>query len=244
MKKLITLFLLLLSFIGYSQGLIILDGNKNVITEAVVNVSILPSSSVTFDVLLANSGTVANSYKVQRSYLARDTHDSSQFCWGGVCYPFLTGTSTHSDTISRGDTVDYGHNGFHSIFYSGTAMVTRKVHYQFYNIANAADSAGFTVQYTPTLAGVNEINISEILFEAYPNPASTAVSIKYNTSNSTQKAEIVFYDMLGKEVKEVVLNTQQGTTKINTDDLFAGIYFYSLVIGDKIYSTKKLVITK
>ena len=247
MKKLITSILLLSTIlVGYSQNLILMDGNKNVINNVVYNISTLSNSTTVFDILVSDTARAVNSYKVIRTILSKDVQDSAQFCWGGVCYGFITNTSTHSDTLSRGDTVEYAHGGFHSILVTGPANVVRKVHYQVYNMNSVYrnDTAGFTIQYNPTMAGINELNLSGTLSEAYPNPASSIVSIKYDVNSGSQKAKITIYDMLGKEVKEIFLNDKQGTTRISTEDLYSGIYFYSLKIGDKTISTKKLVVTK
>ena len=247
MKKLI-ISILLLSYIlvGYSQNLRIMDENKNVLNNTVYYISTTPNSSTIFDVLVTDTSRAINSYKVQRTVYTKDVQDSSQFCWGGVCYSFTTATSTHSDTLSRGDTIEYAHGGFHSIFVCGPASVIRKVHYQVYNINTSYrnDTAGFTIQYNPTAAGINELNLSGTISQAYPNPSSSEVYIKYDVNSISQKSRIVIYAMLGKEVKEIMLNDKQGTAKIDTDDLHSGIYFYSLRVGDKTISTKKLIVTK
>lgn len=248
MKKTFTLLFALTSILaGFSQGIFIMDLNNNVITETVVHVQLLPSSTVFYTVKLGNTENTADSIKAKRSILTMDASDSTSFCWGGVCYTTATTIATHIDTISTGNIVDYstGGPGFHSTFYAGPATIVRKVHYIFYDIYNPADSAGFTIQYDHTATGIDEQNTTGVISEAYPNPASSTVSLNYNTNSlSTAKAKINIYDMLGKEVKGIALTAQQGTVKINTDDLYAGIYFYSLVMDDKIIATKKLVITK
>ena len=223
-----------------------MDGNKNVINNMVYYISTPSNSSTIFDILVTDTARAVNSYKVLRTILTKDAQDSSQFCWGGVCYGFITNTSTHSDTLSRGDTVEYAHGGFHSIFVAGPANVIRKVHYQVYNINTTFrnDTAGFTIQYNPTMAGINELNLSGTISQAYPNPSSSEVYIKYDVNSLSPKSRIIIYDMLGKEVKEIMLNDKQGTAKIDTEDLHSGIYFYSLRVGDKTISTKKLVVTK
>jgi hypothetical protein len=50
--------------------------------------------------------------------------------------------------------------------------------------------------------------------------------------------------MLGSIAKEIKLENENNVVKINVGDLADGIYFYSLVIDDKIYKTKKLIVNK
>ncbi len=247
MKKNFTCILLFsYILIGYSQNLRIMDENKNVLNNTVYYISTTPNSSTIFDVLVTDTSRAINSYKVQRTVYTEDVQDSSQFCWGGVCYSFTTATSTHADTLSRGDTIEYAHSGFHSVFVCGPASVIRKVHYQVYNINTSYrnDTAGFTIQYNPTAAGINELNLTGTLSQAYPNPSSSEVFVKYDIKGQSPKSKIIMYDMLGKQVKEISINDKQGTVKIDTEDLHSGIYFYSLIAGDKTISTKKLVIAK
>lgn len=88
----------------------------------------------------------------------------------------------------------------------------------------------------------NEDNLSAIS-NPFPNPANSIVSMKYDINEFSEKGEIVFYDMLGKSVKEITLSDKKGTAKINVDDLNSGIYFYSFLVDGKAISTKKLVVS-
>ena len=246
MKRIITSILMLsIVLTGFSQGLFILDMNNDSIKETVVHLQILPNTSVSYEVKVANRATVVNSYKVRDWVLVDDAADQTQFCWGGTCYNFGVTNSNNSDTISRGNIVTFSTNGFHSNFQAGPASIIRKVHYMVYNVNTTsypADTAGFTIQYDITAAGIEEQKMPGTISNVFPNPATSVVSIDYNLNSSFQKSKIIFYDVLGKEVKEVKLNDNQGTAKISTDDMFAGIYFYSLTMDSKIVATKKLVV--
>ena len=245
MKKITTALSLLLSIVyGYSQNIVLLDDNKNVISNTIVDVSIAPSSNSTLELLVKNSGSSPDTIKVVRTIYSVDGADQTQFCWGGLCYLYTTNTSSLSLTIAPGDTVNYAQNGFHAIFNAGTASVTRLIHYKFYNMHNYSDSTGVTLRYLSP-AGINELSEeSGILANAYPNPANSLISVKYDINGASEKGKIIFYDMLGKSVKEIILNDKQGIAKINISDLNAGIYFYTLMTDDKAISTKKLVVSR
>jgi hypothetical protein len=129
-----------------------------------------------------------------------------------------------------------------------------------YEIIKSVDNNGFiltgktidsTEQYYLLKLDANGV-VSEIekyqnsfysISNAFPNPANSFVSIKYDISDSSQKRHIVLYDIFGKSLKKISLFDKKGTAKMNVEDLNSGIYFYSLVIDEKVISTKKLVIS-
>ena len=90
---------------------------------------------------------------------------------------------------------------------------------------------------------VNYQNIFSSIGNAFPNPSNMSVSVKYDINEFSNSGTIIFYDMLGKAVKEVALTDKKGTVKINVDDLNSGVYFYSFLVDGKAISTKKLVIS-
>jgi len=245
MKKITTLFVLLLSSIiyGYSQSIVLLDSNKNIISNTIVDINIASSASSTDEFLVKNAGLISDTIKVVRTIYSKDAADVTQFCWGGLCYLATTSTSSLSAIIASGDTIDFEQNGFHAIFNSGAACVTRLVHYKFYNIHNFTDSTGLTIRYLCLPGGVDEISkAGGVISNVYPNPANSFLAFKYDVNESSEKGKIIFYNMLGESVKEVTLNDKHGTAKINVLDMDSGIYFYSFLVDDKIVSTKKLVI--
>lgn len=247
MKKLVTSIVVMLSVVGssFSQGIVIKDLDHHVVTGAVIYVSLLPSSSAINEFLVNNTNANSGSYKVRRFILTMDAGDATQFCWGGTCYGFGTDISTYNQGIAAGDSVNFSQGGFHSDFISGPANVIRKVYYKVYNTNTSfpADTAGFTIQYNPTAAGIDEQVLAGTISNVYPNPASSFTSVKYDVSAASQKARIVIYNMLGKQVKEITLTDKQGTAKIATDDLTSGVYFYSLIVDDKSISTHKIVVS-
>jgi len=76
---------------------------------------------------------------------------------------------------------------------------------------------------------------------AYPNPASSVVNIDYAVNKDN--AQVVFYNILGVQVYEQMLNGREGTAKVNILDFASGIYFYTIKINGKAIETKKLIIS-
>jgi len=80
--------------------------------------------------------------------------------------------------------------------------------------------------------------------KAYPNPEIFGATIAYDFSSikNYNKAQIVFYDMLGKEVKSISIKGNQGTIAVGESNLSSGIYFYSLIVDGSRLKTEKLEI--
>lgn len=76
----------------------------------------------------------------------------------------------------------------------------------------------------------------------YPNPATTQVTITYNEEVANGK--VIITDMLGALVQEVNLPANSNKVEISTSKLSSGIYFYTVITGDKKSITQKLMITK
>ncbi len=245
MKKITTTLCLILYIVyGYGQNIVLLNDNKNVISNTTMDINIASSSSAAIEILVKNAALIPDTIKVIRSIYTIDTADQTQFCWGGLCYLYTTNISSLALTIAPGDTVNFAQdNGFHAIFSAGAACVTRLVHYKFYNTHNFSDSTGVTLRYL-CATEVGELSKEGgMIGNAYPNPANSIVSIKYDV-NESSTSKIIFYDMLGKSVKEIILNGKQGTAKINVGDLNAGIYFYKLMVDNKTIATKKMIINR
>jgi len=253
MKKLITaLFLTSAAVLGFGQNIALVHNGINVNSDTVDQFVTVNTPNITTDISVANlSLTYSDSIKVRRTIYTMETNDSTQFCWAGFCYPSARAVSNFYTIIVPRDTIDYAHppidgspnDAFHVIFNTGPSSATRYVLYRFYNINNADDYAEVTIRYTTTV-GINEaIKTPNTISNAYPNPASSLVSIKYDINDFSQKGRIIFYDVLGKSVKEVALNDKQGTATINISDLNTGIYFYKFIVDDKAIATKKIVIS-
>lgn len=245
MKKIITsIAFVTVSLLGFAQSLDVLNHSTKVdISNTIFDETIGANTSLITEFYVANTDVASHTYKCRRTIFAVAADDSTRFCWGGLCYNWPTNLSSQNLTVAPGDTMDFSDFGFHAEFLSKMSTMTRLVHYQFYDISNPNDSTGITIRYNSTV-GIDEMNkIGGAISNAFPNPANMSISVKYDINEFSTRGTIVFYDMLGKAVKEVALNDKKGTAKINVDDLNAGIYFYTFMVDGKAISTKKLVIS-
>ncbi|WP_343644147.1 S8/S53 family peptidase [Chryseobacterium sp.] len=91
---------------------------------------------------------------------------------------------------------------------------------------------GYFVKANPSVLGVNDVKgDSEV--NIYPNPAKTVVNINLGKAS---KAVITIYDMSGKLVKTVNVNSK--VNKIDISDLAKGTYMFKIVMNNIIKNTK------
>ncbi len=84
----------------------------------------------------------------------------------------------------------------------------------------------------------DKISVSNI----YPNPADDMAWIKYNISSQVSEVKITFYNVLGSEIKEEILDKDTNIKSISTKDWGNGIYLYQLSADGRSLVTKKLLV--
>ncbi len=80
------------------------------------------------------------------------------------------------------------------------------------------------------------------IWNIYPNPADDIATIKYNISSQVNEVKITFYNVLGSEIKEEVLDKDASRKEISTKDWGNGIYLYQLSADGRSLVTKKLLV--
>jgi len=81
-----------------------------------------------------------------------------------------------------------------------------------------------------------------VLNQNVPNPFAEQTTINYNIPKNTSAAQILFYDINGRQIKAVDI-TKKGKGQLNVfaNDLSNGIYSYTLIVDGKIFETKKMI---
>jgi hypothetical protein len=88
------------------------------------------------------------------------------------------------------------------------------------------------------------------LFPNFPNPFNTITHIKYQVMKSSH-VNLIVYDVTGRVVATLV-NQKQSTVNgtgiyevaFDGTNYSSGIYFYSLIVDDKLIDTKKMILLK
>ena len=94
-----------------------------------------------------------------------------------------------------------------------------------------------------------EIPSAYSLEQNYPNPFNSMTNVKFQLKSGMLNggnAKIIVFDILGKEIKELVNEElSPGTYQVNFDgsNLTSGIYFYRMTAGDFI-ETRKMILIK
>ena len=76
----------------------------------------------------------------------------------------------------------------------------------------------------------------------YPNPADDHADIDYVISSQIGEVKVAFYNVLGNEMKEEVLDKDQRKVRVSTREWSNGIYLYQLSSEGKSLVTKKLLV--
>ena len=114
------------------------------------------------------------------------------------------------------------------------------------------DHMGFRVVIREQLDAKIETILPErfTLHQNYPNPFNPVTTLRYELPNNSL-VTIIIYDMLGREVKTLINQTQDAgyrsviwdATNDYDKPVSAGIYLYQIQAGEYI-STKKMVLLK
>ena len=180
--------------------------------------------------------------KVSRERLQMVDGASSQFCWG-LCYPPDTEDSPQYHLVKAGEASPDEQFSGHYLPYG--SLGDSYVRYTFYNMDNIGQSVSVVVKYMGTPTGIAEEAMRNgSISELYPNPATTYVSLDYQLTNEVNTAEVKVYNLLGAVVRNADLENNGNRLRLDVSDLKNGIYFYSVLINNDVYQTKKLVIQR
>jgi hypothetical protein len=162
------------------------------------------------------------------------------FCWT-VCYTPIVSLSPNGLTINGDSSTN---NSFTSHFRPNFQGGVSEIQYTFF-VDNGTpypeDSANVVVRYEIAPLGISKISTIASL-NAFPNPADDKVTLSFTRSSLNENATIELYNMLGAKVYSQKVDGMDGTISISTENLKAGLYFYSLNEGGKISRPGRLTI--
>ncbi|HZX75200.1 MAG TPA: T9SS type A sorting domain-containing protein [Cyclobacteriaceae bacterium] len=82
------------------------------------------------------------------------------------------------------------------------------------------------------------------IHDVYPNPVTDAANMDYRIHNETIKAKVVIHNILGKSVGDYEMPYFENKIKILTEELPAGVYFYTVYLDNSGVLTRKLIVRK
>ncbi|MBC7865158.1 MAG: T9SS type A sorting domain-containing protein [Bacteroidia bacterium] len=254
MKKIFTtvsVFLLFLVANSQSNFQLLDELNGyNDVTNTTEDIWLGPGDNVVRELEVKNLASTSKLVRCKRTFVSgigtvAPNQDTVELCWNLCLAPTWNAVQTAGNvTIAAGDTASFAGNGigFHVTFKPSMIVGVRTVRFTFYDNANTTDSVNYIINYHITAVGVAETDTKSFNFSnAYPNPATSVATIKYDFSVQA-KTKIKLYNAVGSLVKEFKIEDQNGKLNINTDELSNGLYFYSLIVNDKVTGTKKLIV--
>jgi len=95
-------------------------------------------------------------------------------------------------------------------------------------------------------ANENEIELVTKLNGNYPNPFNPTTTISFSLSaEDTENAEIEIFNIKGQKVETLQINNSANQQIIwNAEQQASGVYFYKLVVGNKVVDTHRMILLK
>lgn len=130
--------------------------------------------------------------------------------------------------------------GYDTKFDSMQAQINRLT-----SIVNACCTST-TSRHASTAINTQDVELSDanivVLNQNQPNPFAEQTTITYNIPQSAGAAQLLFYDVNGKQIQNVNITTKgKGQLNVYANDLTNGVYSYTLIVDGKIIDTKKMV---
>lgn len=91
---------------------------------------------------------------------------------------------------------------------------------------------------------VDEASLKEASLKVFPNPSFYQNTIEYKLPKDIDHAEIVITDLEGRELKRYKVDHTFSSLLITHNEITPGTYFYSLITGNQILDSKKIVLVK
>jgi hypothetical protein len=122
---------------------------------------------------------------------------------------------------------------------SGTKMILS-------NVMGKAEVYSLAGTLTDGIAETNKklMAMQSSVSNAYPNPNTGSAKIDYTLPPGVNEGEIVFYNLMGNEVKRFKVDRTFNTLLISTKDIAAGTYYYQLQTEGEYSGGKKMVVIK
>ena len=189
-------------------------------------------------ITVTNTSDETDSIYLSKRVVSEVPGSYNTFCFG-VCYDPSINVSPVPLILEPGESTDG--NGFHFVYNPCENEGTTTVDYTF---TSGSFSVSVRVNYIYSSTGIGNSDIRVNSLTAYPNPASTSVTVSYDlsglrTSNDTR---LVITNLVGSKVAVRSLNGVSGKISMDLSGLDAGIYFYSIEANGQAISTRKLIV--
>lgn len=163
------------------------------------------------------------------------------FCLEGNCLE--PGMDKFSKRIEPGETLENLYYSLETGLLTGQNSIQFEVFPQLNPIEAVEHNVNISINEKASKVFVfqsKEITVNDV----YPNPVFDHAFIDYKIHNETMKAKLVIHNILGSALGEYALPTFETKIKLQTEDLAAGVYFYTVYLNEEGVLTRKLIVRK
>jgi len=236
MKNIFTILLCLIAVTLSAQSFTLKHDNTVLANGASIVVESTVGTSTNTYIEVANNQQTDLFFRVYKQILTDGAASNFTFCVGGTCY---VGNMSQELYLGPGASWDLSDetNVFHATYGHPTAG-NQSVRYLFVNSDDPNDTTAFTINYTTT-TGISDVaKVNKLT--AYPNPATTSVTVDYDLRNASN-AYVVIRNLTGMEVYRASASAS-GKSVVDVTSLRAGVYFYGIESDGRMLSSKKLLV--
>jgi hypothetical protein len=166
-------------------------------------------------------------------------------CWFQCYAPQLPSVTYFNPTdIVTVQTTPGSVSNFSAHYYhtSGAPATICQMRYVLYDDNNPSDSAYVDIVFDNNPTSIDDLSLSDVKLNAYPNPATDNLTIAYDIKGALNDASLSVYDVLGQEVIAKELNENKGTVRLNLEAINSGVYFYAISVAGKAVRTERFIV--
>ncbi|MBL7937230.1 MAG: T9SS type A sorting domain-containing protein, partial [Bacteroidia bacterium] len=169
---------------------------------------------------------------------------------GSVLFRRDSASLYHNSGSGNGSS-NFGLFNSHPIFFDGTSTKMRilkqiaagnNYKLEFYNLPGSLTCADCSNGFVESVSSDADYGNGNG-FKIFPNPASNEIKLKYSLGNNITAAKIKIVDINGQAMESFDVTSSFDSIYIS-DKYSNGLYFFQIIINDKIVHTEKIVIQK
>ncbi len=191
-------------------------------------------------VKVINTADTAQVVMVERITNSLGSGQESYFCWD-VCYGPTTDRSVGGIRLTPGDST----TAFLLHFSPNGNSATGTIGIRFFVRGNPTDHTEYEFKFLDIATDLEDgFDPLVALGAPFPNPAKNQATIRYQLPFGTQEAHLRLYNLIGREIRRVQLDTHADEVTLLVNEIPAGLYFVYLRIDGKEVTSRKLIVAK
>ncbi len=237
----ISFFLLVITQTLFSQSFSLSNHTGvPIISGTTINITGDTGTIICQKIKITNNTLFNKNVKVKKIIIDTLPNTENDFCFGGECHIPSIYITPNNTIIAAGKTDSSFEGNYRPHKVAGTSTIL----YVFFDSDNVTDSVFVNIAYTAIIPSEIKDDVSnKIEFPAvFPNPVTNYANFSWTIPPNTKTARIVIRDLVGAIVKETIIDSQSGKISVDVKNLQNGLYFYSLLINETPYITRKMII--